>query len=68
MSLSKINNVTSVNTQLGTERVRERNTPNKMGSVFSCVLDDDALDKHELERLNMLKKGEREANESSGVA
>ncbi|CAM9418628.1 unnamed protein product [Scytosiphon promiscuus] len=30
-----------------------------MGSVFSCVLDDDALDKHELERLNMLKKGER---------
>eukprot|EP00903_Cladosiphon_okamuranus_P007244 g7030.t1 len=30
-----------------------------MGSIFSCVLDDDSLDKHELERLNILKTGER---------
>lgn len=28
-----------------------------MGSIFSCVLDDEGLDKHELERLNTLKKG-----------
>lgn len=36
-----------------------------MGSVFSCVLDDDALDKHELERLNVLKKGGCEQDISS---
>lgn len=28
-----------------------------MGSIFSCVLDDEALDKHELERLAVLHKG-----------
>ncbi|CAM9985219.1 unnamed protein product [Pylaiella littoralis] len=30
-----------------------------MGAIFSCVLDDNSLDKHEVERLEMLKKGER---------
>lgn len=29
----------------------------RMGSIFSCGLDDDALDKHELERLAVLHKG-----------
>ncbi|CAB1117765.1 unnamed protein product [Ectocarpus sp. CCAP 1310/34] len=30
-----------------------------MGSIFSCVTDEDRLDKHEQERLDLLKKGER---------
>eukprot|EP00752_Nemacystus_decipiens_P001277 g1272.t1 len=30
-----------------------------MGAIFSCVLDDEGLDKHELERLEILKKGDR---------
>ncbi|CAM9113576.1 unnamed protein product [Ascophyllum nodosum] len=30
-----------------------------MGSIFSCVLDEDGLDKHEKERLNILQKGDK---------